>query len=479
VLNRNRGIVVGLVAALGAGLLWLSGPESAATAADASALPTITDAQGRTLILRGLNTASSAKSAPDGMPWITEADVRSQHAKLGDDFVRFLIQWRDVEPQAGVFDQDYLAKVAERVSWYEMQGIYVMLDMHQDVYGPAVHGNGAPAWATESDGLPVVAQDDWSETYVQPGVVRAFDNFWNTTGNGTYLQDQYAEAWARVAAYFKDDPGVIAYDLMNEPFGGSLTGPEFESGPLSTVYQKCVDAIRRAGDTKAWIMLEPNAGSVNWGFPSGLRKIHDPRSGGQRLVYAPHLYPFDMDLGSSYAGAKGNVDAAISAWEKHAKATAARLGAPLFLGEFGEDLSQSQNPDYLRKMIATTGRMGVGFAWWSNDKGTWGPELADGTETALLPILAQPYPRAIAGTPTGIAYREEPKTLTFSYRQAKGVTAPTTVYLPPALFPNGAAVGSALDPAGSYSSTFDAATGVLSITADPTLAAHQFTLTPA
>src|SRR3989304_5671049 len=94
-----------------------------------SALP---DDAGLSLILRGFNTASSAKSAPDGMPKFTEADLEREHADMGTNFVRFLISWRSVEPEPGQYDQEYLDRVEDRVSWYAERGYKVMLDMHQD-----------------------------------------------------------------------------------------------------------------------------------------------------------------------------------------------------------------------------------------------------------------------------------------------------------------------------------------------------------
>lgn len=48
--------------------------------------------------------------------------------------------------------------MARRVRWFRAQGIRVVLDMHQDLWGPATTGNGAPTWATYTDGLPTVCR---------------------------------------------------------------------------------------------------------------------------------------------------------------------------------------------------------------------------------------------------------------------------------------------------------------------------------
>lgn len=65
-------------------------------------------------------------------------------------------------------------------------GISFFLDFHQDLYGVAFGldapfwADGAPAWATITDGLPHVAGDLWSGAYlISPALNRAFEHFWN------------------------------------------------------------------------------------------------------------------------------------------------------------------------------------------------------------------------------------------------------------------------------------------------------------
>ena len=100
---------------LGGGIAAAQGSLPTSGSADGTSVPPsyLTDDAGRSLILRGFNTASSAKSAPDGMPKFTEADLEREHADMGTNFVRFLISWRSVEPEPGQYDQKYLDRVDE------------------------------------------------------------------------------------------------------------------------------------------------------------------------------------------------------------------------------------------------------------------------------------------------------------------------------------------------------------------------------
>jgi len=437
-------IIGGGVAAAQSSLPEPGTGSSGSTAADPSYL---TDTAGRSLILRGFNTASSAKSAVDGMPLFTESDLAREHADMGTNFVRFLISWRSVEPAPGQYDPAYLDRVEERVGWYAERGYKVMLDMHQDVYsgaalpggntgnGAGPIGNGAPAWATYTDGLPVEPQDRWELYYLQPGVMRAFDNFWNTTGTHPELTEHYANAWRAVAERFADNDAVVAYDLMNEPWGGSLQGPAFEGGPLAALYQRTTDAIRQV-DQDSWVCVAPQAIGVNQGVPSGLARITDPRPGDQRIAYCPHLYPLPLDIGGGYDGAaRALTDATIDAWRADVSRVAGSVlgGAPVILGEFGMDTTLPGARDYFDRVYATAREIGAGVSYWSSDPGPWGPYLPDGTRTLLVDTVNKPYPRAVAGTPLDWSSTVDRLQLTFS--PSPLVTAPTEIYLPESGFP--------------------------------------------
>lgn len=444
-------VVVGGVAAA----VRTPGPQSAAAH--------VTDAAGRAIAENGFNTASSSKSVPDGMPAFTEADLEREHADMGTNFVRFLISWRKVEPQRGVYDQAYLDDVAKRVKWYSDRGYHVMLDMHQDLWGPAITpsgmtGNGAPAWATFMDGLPVGSNDMWELYYLEPGVIRAFDNFWNTTGAHPDLMDAYADAWKAVAKRFADNDAVVAYDLMNEPYGGTMQGPVFEAGPLTELYQRTTDAIREV-DKTSWVCLEPQAMAYNWGLPSGLRAIDDPA---KRVAFCPHLYPLPLDLlGDGFAGSsKSLTEGTVSAWTSNTLRTAQALGdAPIILGEFGLDTTLPGALDYLRLVYKTMDASGIGTVYWSSDPGSWGPYETDGTKRNLTTVVDRAYPRAVAASVRSWSATDGRLVIHLAKTPAAGAGA-SEVYLPASGFPNGATV------AGGSDATWDAASRILTFTID-------------
>lgn len=461
----RRWLVDLVVLACAVGLLAAVGPSGSGSAAESGPWHErfITDAQGRALILYGLNTSSSAKTSADGMPWIKQADVAKEYNTLGTDFVRYLIDWSRVEPSPGVFDDTYLAAVATRLGWYQAQGYQVLIDMHQDVYGPATGGNGAPAWATDTGGQSVAPQDPWELGYVQPGVVHAFDEFWGTRGDHPEYQQQYVAAWTHVARYFAKNPAVIGYDLMNEPWGGSVQGPAFETGPLASLYRRVVAGIRTV-DSAHWLFVEPEAVAANWGFPSALPKLADPRKGEARIGYAPHLYPQPIDSGSAYTGGSAFLaDRAIASWTVQVERTARRMDAPVLLGEWGLDATQSGAHLYVDKIQTVLDQMMIGGAYWSSDPGPWSPWAKPGTAAPIATVLQTAYPRAIAGEPVAFSYDKSTYQLTVSWKDKPGVTGSTDVYLPPSDFPFGANVDDSTD-ATDPVTHWDPRTHILSVT---------------
>ena len=114
----------------------------------------------------------------------------------GLNTVRLGVPLEFLMPQPGQIDRQYLESIAGTVRILGRHGIYVLLDFHQDGYGPVTHGNGMPAWATLTDGLPN-PNDPFPTYYVtNPALQRAFDNFWadKPGPDGVPLQTHYAEA---------------------------------------------------------------------------------------------------------------------------------------------------------------------------------------------------------------------------------------------------------------------------------------------
>lgn len=400
----------------------------------------ITDEQGRALILHGINSSSSAKDPATGhLPWVTEADVQQETLEWGFNFVRLLIFWDGIEPERGVYDEAYLDAVEERVRWYTDNGAHVMLDMHQDVWGNAVGGNGAPEWATETGLTPGFSIDfpgmPWWVKNIDPNVIGAYMNFWRYREH-RHLQDHYIAAWQKVAQRFKDNPGVIAYDLMNEPHPGDLTraiGFTFEPTWLIGLYDRLIPAIR-AVDNDKWIAFEPQSMAVNFGLRSRLPFVNDARHGDRKLAYAPHMYPFFLHEGVAY---NLTDQAQMRDWNRNRTAELNLQQAPLIVGEFGGSDSTPGFDQYLQDTLAMYDTMGASWAWWSNDPGSWGLIDGDGNEMPKVKQLVRPYARAIAGAPVRFGFNPATRLFELVFDGRENVSGETEIFIPHRHYPAG------------------------------------------
>ncbi|MCA9774752.1 MAG: cellulase family glycosylhydrolase, partial [Myxococcales bacterium] len=437
----------------------------------------LTDDQGRALVLHGVNVDSDGKGNPLGTGWITEPQAHRLAEDWGMNVVRQLVFWSRIEPEKDAFDEAYLDRVAERVQWYADAGIGVILDFHQDLYtnqwNGAVGSNGAPPWAIRTNGHAYEEGiTPWWLNYLQPAVQAAFDNFFDYTDPNKDLQDHYVLSVLRIVDRFKDHPGVLGYDLMNEPFGGSASYGLFEGTKLAPFYQRVINAIR-AVDTDKWIFYEPQALGVNFGIPSKLGTLTDPRPGGQRLAYFPHFYQPDVHEGGPWDGDTFFIDW----WERNRKYEASIQDAPLLVGEVGGSLSDPTHVDHFNAFLAAIDRIGSGWTWWDHTPGSdWSIINADLSERPQADLLVRTYPRRVAGDPVSYAFDPASKDFELVFKET-GVVAPTEIYVPAArAYPGGFDV-TVSDPSGAWSMSFDAAAEILTVMTDPTQAEHTIRVT--
>ena len=439
----------------------------------------IRDDQGRALIFHGCNFDGSAKQ-DSGLPNLVEDDAIELSEQWGFNFARYLVFWARIEPQAGVYDDQYLDDVEIRLDWLADAGMTIVLDMHQDLWGPFISedwggSDGAPEWATVTDNWPHIPFGDWlggwAYNYLSPAVLRAFDNFWDYEGHPE-LQDHYADMWVHVVERFKDHPAVLGYNPMNEPWQGTdlLRYRQFDETKFTDFNQRMIDSIRQV-DSDTWIFYEPCAFGPNQGLPSFLKVLDDPREGPNKLAYFPHLYPAQIDLLGGYNPA---VDHTIENWEKVRKNESENQKAPLLAGEwsmlfwFDEENKRQWTDEALRMMEHITS----GWAYWE-----CGWYLNDG-DPLFQDQVASIYPKAVAGYPTSYGFDSETREFTLVFDDRENVTGPTEIYLPVQRnYPEGWALDVS-DPQGAWSSDWDEDSQVLSVHIDYTGGEHTIIIFP-
>jgi hypothetical protein len=277
----------------------------------------LADRKGRQILLRGINS-NALVEYPDYFQQtvpLRRADVEEM-AALGFNFLRLPINWSLLEPAPGAYSRDYLRRIDRIVGWAESEGMWVLVDFHQDRYNrnlrPGDEADGAPDWATLTDGRPCE-----EAFFTSPCSIAAYDNFWNNTVvAGKPLQTHYLAAMKKVSRTLRDHRRLLGLELMNEPTFGSTGSPQFEREQLWPFYNRMIDGLRRDGETRM-IWFEPNIVRDVIDFDPGQP---EPFSDDGNLVYAPHIYTGvfnggDLDqLRASYAAAAEEAAAYEAPW---------------------------------------------------------------------------------------------------------------------------------------------------------------------
>ncbi len=385
----------------------------------------------------------------------------------GLNTVRFLISWEALEPQRGVFDEAYLDHVVAWVQGLSAQGFWVIVDMHQDLYSSAFDGigNGCPAWTCPAENYRAFdATYDggaWFAQYATPPITACFDHLWH---DGDGVQEDFAAAWARVAARLSGEPRVLGYDLLNEPWAGSANAGDgtFGAELLQPFYEKLMAAIR-AVDHNHLFFLEPAAWTVDTLSPSGMRFSRGD------VVYFPHYY----DMGEQITGRYSGAATTAAAFQYFAREAGDIGHLPWALGEFGTTIGNPEYGEEISDVLQQVDALSGGLCWWDENvdraTGTGDPTLIamDGGEDCsggLCPLdfLARPRPLRVAGTLESFAWDAGAGTASLSFT-ASDAAGTTDVALPGAAWAGGPRVESG-DPAG-WAGSWDAVRSVYHYTA--------------
>ncbi|WP_137864166.1 MULTISPECIES: cellulase family glycosylhydrolase [unclassified Sphingomonas] len=217
------------------------------------------------------------------------------------------------EPVAGKDSwlEDGFRRIDALLAWTKANGMYLILDLHA---APGGQGND----------LPIADRDP------------ARPSLWQSTEN----RRKTIALWRELARRYADEPGIGAYDLLNEP-NWDFSGPGGEHGcketgnaPLKQLYADIAAAIR-AVDKRHMLIIEGNCWGNNF---QGLLPFAD-----RNTALSFHKY-----------------------WNRNDEASIAPFLAlretydmPLWLGESGENSNV-----WFRDAISLVEKHGIGWAFW-------------------------------------------------------------------------------------------------------------------
>jgi endoglycosylceramidase len=367
----------------------------------------LVDTQGREVRLFGMNVRAAGvfdvalddgRTALEPLAPFTPDDARRMRA-LGVSSLRLPIQWSGVEPtETGGFDEAYLDRVARAVDDAHAAGLLVLVDFHQDAYSKEIGEDGAPYWAIIPPPPAKLAGPlvDLDKRRLSKPVSDAFATFFGTSPDGTRLRARFASMAAHVATRFAHHPGVIGFELFNEPIATSER--------LRAFHTELLTALRAVAPEKL-VFFEPPA------IRNLLDSAEIPASGlGPGTVYAPHVYT------AAFAG--DDVRAAVTKDKLRASYEAARdeaagWAAPLTVTEYGFPPSAPNFASYLAWHAELAEELGAStwfWLWKELTQGSWGLYDFDASGTAkerdaVVGALSRVRLEACAGRVASIDHR--------------------------------------------------------------------------
>lgn len=439
-----------------------------------------TDEYGRERIFNGVNVCDKGNYVDGRYEYAHEWDDErlDKMAETGVNIVRLGTTWDAIESYPGEYNDGYidaLVKIADKCA---ERGIYVYLDMHQDLYSGfgGLAGDGAPKWACKTGGKKAKPHKlVWAEGYFFPGAtMNAFSAFWdNEPVRGKGLQEYYADMWAHLAEKFNGHPALFGYDIMNEPFpgkdgwkifstlikdlvkttvsdkrlsvakiaetalsgkpyevlgfykgdilktvtrGASGVSARFDGDKYSPFLDKVSTAIRNAGGDG--ILFADNNYYSNLGIPCAATAIHTcgKRDGNQ--CFAPHAYDFTVDTPLYQYADNSRLETIFA---EHRR-TQQRLGVPVIVGEWGGNSEGTLWLPHIEFLLALFDSYKWSFTYWEDCAYLDNPDLNA--------VLKRPYPRAVCGNIEKYVHDRENDTFTLEWTQDKAYKVPTEIFVP-------------------------------------------------
>ena len=420
------------------------------------------DSANRVVFLRGVDAGGRSKFAPyvpfdfpDGGYPTSLAAYMDRAASWGINAMRVPFTWAALEPVRGEDDENWLSMYDQLLDAAWARGIYTVVDFHQDVYSEVFCGDGFPAWTVPDAGPSHHDCPSWQlEYYNDPGVQAAFDTFWDASSP---VQAAYLSAWDVMIARYKDKPGVLGFEPINEPGWGTASETTFDSTTLTAFYSMMVPRMR--GEAPSSLVFVDPTGVDGTYVSTTLGK-----PAGDGIVFAPHYYPLAGDDTQPLPG--------LQTWTT----LGGQWNVPTFLGEFGASDVGYDTLSYMSDIYNALDTLGLSATEWeySVESEEWNSETdsvvaADGGEYPVVQAILRPYARAVAGSAITQAWNYATRTFTLSFTPVEGVT---DVSLPARVYPGGYVVTIA-------GACFDTSTaGHLLVQADGTSKAVSLTIAP-
>ena len=411
--------------------------------------------------------------------------------RLGFNSVRLGVIWEAVEKAPGVYDDEYLDKVEQIINTLGENGIYTMVDAHQDVFSRQFCGEGVPYFYVnemgydkkcdasaltrildfvgvcktiedfnfrfDENGLPLIEDcvtHNFQDYHFIAGFSSAYRNFYENRAN---IQDKFVEFWKKVVTRFKDNEYILGYDLWNEPAPGgpmedikSFIPGRPDIKDILPVYRKVDTELRKIKSNYILFFENTPVPDILPIFGGLFLGSMDEKPAGDDVpqVYNFHTYCC-LSGTDTCAHGEASYDKSIKVcptfhqkqFKKEIK-TAEKLNVPMFLSEFGACSDSLACYNEIISVMKITEENFISWSYWNykpyGDHTTSAIEMVsyegiyndDGTVQNIKEKgLSRGYVMYYQGKPIDFKYQTNSNTnFETSFEYHKNITEPSVLY---------------------------------------------------
>ena len=205
-------------------------------------------------------------------------------------------------------NQDGFARVDSLVNWCRDNHLYLILDMHD-----------APGGQTG---------DNIDDSYGYPWLFESEAS-----------QQLFCDIWRKIADYYKNEPVILGYELINEPIAPYFENMEELNGKLEAVHKLAVKAIREV-DNNHIVLI----GGSQW---NGNFKPFKDSKYDDKLMYTCHRYGGEPT--------KAAIQEIINFRDS--------VNLPMYMGEIGHNTDEWQTA-----FCKTMEENNIGYTFWPYKK---------------------------------------------------------------------------------------------------------------
>jgi len=408
--------------------------------------------------------------------------------KFGFNLVRLGIMWESIETAPGVYNYDLLDQYERLVNLLGQNGIYTIIDSHQDLLSRKFCGEGLPVFYVESIDYEKDCKGSLLQRFLNLiGVCKSFEEYqirndenglpllqdcqkklfslYNTApevssflkklfANEKGILDKYISFWKILASKFKGSKYVLGYDLWNEPFPAgiyddpiNIIRPGYaDDTQYLPLYRKIDQGIREV-DNDYIMMFEPNIFPDSlpllfWRFRGTFSELPIQDKGKQMYNY--HSYCCSSSI-SMCSNGEPPLKSAKECLKFHlenvnvANEFANKHGIGSIITEFGACFNTESCYNEISSLTDAADQSLTSWAYWmykpyqdfttsciDNQEGMFS---ADGTvQEYKHRALTRTYVQAFQGVGTYMNFNKDNKLFQAKFKLNKSLDSPTVIY---------------------------------------------------